>query len=259
VSAGPRLAGQVAVVTGGSGALGVAIARALLAEGAAAVVLTGRDPARGERAAAELGDRAHFRKQDVTDPTRWPDLLAEVVAAFGRLDLLVNNAGWVGRGGPQNPLHTSLDEWREVLAVNLDGVFLGCRAGIAAMSGTGGCLVNVSSTAGQLSTPSFVAYGAAKAAVAHLSKSVAVYCARAGLDIRCNSVHPALVESSLGDDVLRLFDADVARARANYLGRVPLGRLAVPEDVAGAVVYLASDAARYVTGTELVVGGGLGV
>jgi 3(or 17)beta-hydroxysteroid dehydrogenase len=255
-----RLHDQVAVITGGTGAIGTAVAQAVLDEGARAVVVTARQADRGTAVAAKLGDRALFLPQDVTDEARWGEVISEVVARFGRLDLLVNAAGWVGDAGlGQDPERTSLQQWREVLAVNLDGVFLGCRAGIAAMRDTGGCLVNVSSTAGLLSTPAFVAYGAAKAAVGHLTKSVAVYCARAGLRIRCNSVHPALVQTPLGEEILRLFNPDLDAARQTYLARVPLGKLAQPDDVAGAVVYLASSEASYVTGAELVVGGGLGV
>jgi NAD(P)-dependent dehydrogenase (short-subunit alcohol dehydrogenase family) len=222
------------------------------------VVLTGRDEALGKQAAKALGEGAHFLPQDVTDEAGWSAVLAEVVARFGGLDILVNNAGWVGGDQPQDPRATTLAHWRQVMAVNLDGTFLGCRAAIGAMAG-GGAIVNVSSTAGLLSTPAFVAYGAAKAAVAHLTKSVAVYCARTGAGIRCNCVHPALVDTPLGADVLRRFDADADQALSTYLARVPLGTLAEPGDVAAAVVYLASDDARYVTGEGLVVGGGLGV
>lgn len=268
-----RLAGKVAVVTGGTGGIGQAIARGMLDEGADAVVVTGRDVRRGAEVAETLGKGACFRAQDVTSETGWDELMGWVRDRFGRLDVLVNNAGWVGGGDPQDPVRTTLRQWRDIMAVNLDAVFLGCRAAVRLMTeadGSGGtavtptgtargCIVNLSSTAGILSTPAFVAYGAAKAAVAHLTRSVAVHCARAGTGIRCNAVHPALVDTALGDDVLRLFDTDVERARQAYLARVPLGALAAPEDVAGAVVYLASDEARYVTGESLVVGGGLGV
>lgn len=265
-----RLAGKVAVVTGGTGGIGQAIARGMLDEGAHAVVVTGRDARRGAEVAEALGKGACFRPQDVTSEAGWDELTGWIRERFGRLDVLVNNAGWVGGADPQDPVHTTLRQWRDIMAVNLDAVFLGCRAAVRLMTdadgaGAGaagparGCIVNLSSTAGILSTPAFVAYGAAKAAVAHLTRSVAVHCARSGTGIRCNAVHPALVDTALGDDVLRLFDADVERARQTYLARVPLGTLAAPEDVAGAVVYLASDEARYVTGESLVVGGGLGV
>jgi 3(or 17)beta-hydroxysteroid dehydrogenase len=184
-----------------------------------------------------------------------------VLERFGRLDVLVNNAGWIGTGNVQSPEETSLDEWQEIFAVNLDGTFLGCRAGIRAMKGNErASIVNMSSTAGLLSTASFCAYGAAKAAVAHLTKSVAIYCAKHGYPIRCNSVHPAIIDdTAMRDTIFRLYGQDVEASRAGYLSRVPLGTLGSPEDVAGAVVYLASDDSKYVTGSQLVVGGGIGV
>lgn len=255
-----RFTDQVAVISGGTGGIGGAVARRLLDEGALAVVVTGRDERRGAAAVRQLGAGAHFRPQDVTDEKRWSLLLAEVVERFGRLDVLINNAGTASDGTPQDISGISLQSWHRLFATNLDGVFLGCRAAVEVMTPAGnGSIVNVSSTAALLSTPRFVAYGAAKAAVTQLTKSVAVHCARLGNGIRCNSVHPSLIDTELGDDVLRMFDDDVDRARSTYLSRVPMGRLGTPPDVAGAVAFLASADAAYVTGAEIVVGGGLGV
>lgn len=255
-----RLTGRVALVTGGTGGIGTAIARRLLTEDARAVVVTGRDPRRGAVTVAELGDRACFLPQDVTDETRWAAVLDEVVDRFGGLDILVNNAGSTGGPGRQDPESTTMSTWRAVLAVNLDGVFLGCRAALPVIGERGGgSIVNISSTAGLMSTPKFVAYGAAKAAVTQLTKSVAVHCARAGNGVRCNSVHPSLIDTELGGDILRLFDEDPERARAGYVARVPLGEIGVPDDVAAAVAFLVSDDARYITGEQLVVSGGLNV
>lgn len=187
-------------------------------------------------------------------------VLGDVIGRFGRLDVLVNNAGDAGGPEPQDPTTTELQTWHRVLAGNLDSVFLGCRAALEVMGrGTPGSIINMSSTAALMSTPRFVAYGAAKAAVTQLTKSVAVHCARAGLAIRCNSVHPAMIDTELGGEPLRKFDADPQRGLAGYLARVPLGELGQPADVAGAVAYLAGDDSRYVTGTQLVVSGGLGV
>lgn len=255
-----RLNGQVAVVTGGTAGIGTAIARRLLDEGAEAVVVTGRDEQRGERAAAHLGPGAHFLPQDVTDEKRWSQLLAEVAERFGGPHVLVNNAGSASDGAPQDLAGISLESWHRLLAANLDGVFLGCQAAVPVMAAAGGgSIINMSSTAALMSTPRFVAYGAAKAAVTQLTKSVAVHCARAGNGVRCNSVHPALIETDLGTDILRMFGDDVAASRSTYLTRVPMGRLGVPDEVTGAVAFLASADAAYITGIQLVVGGGLGV
>ncbi|WFE29887.1 glucose 1-dehydrogenase [Solwaraspora sp. WMMD791] len=255
-----RFTDQVAVISGGTGGIGTAIARRLLDEGSHAVVVTGRDERRGTAAARALGAGAHFRAQDVTDEKGWSVLLAEVVERFGRLDVLVNNAGTASDGTPQDIGSISLQSWHRLFATNLDGVFLGCRAAVEVMAAAGGgSIVNVSSTAALMSTPRFVAYGAAKAAVTQLTKSVAVHCARLGNGVRCNSVHPSLIGTDLGDDILRMFDDDVEQARSTYLTRVPMGQLGTPTDVAAAVAYLASTDAAYVTGAQIVVGGGLGV
>jgi NAD(P)-dependent dehydrogenase (short-subunit alcohol dehydrogenase family) len=254
-----RFADRVWLVTGGRAGIGRAVAERALADGAAGVVITGRDADGGKETAAELGEHVTFLEQDVTDEARWDEVVDEVLARFGRLDVLVNNAGWVGSGNPQSPETTPFEEWHSILAVNLDGTFLGCRAGIRAMKDEGGAIVNMSSTAGLLGVPAFIAYGAAKAAVAHLTKSVAVYCARQGFRIRCNVVHPALVETTMSDTIIGLYGGEYETARANYLARVPLGELGKPEDVADAVAFLASDESAYVTGAQLVVGGGLGV
>lgn len=247
------------LITGGTSGIGLAAARRAAEEGAR-VIVTGRDAGRGRGALAEIGGEALFLRQDVLDEAQWQEVCDEVVARCGRLDVLVNNAGSVGSGAPQNPEHMALAEWRSVVTLNLDSVFLGCRAAIAAMRrGEGGSIVNLSSTAAILGTPLIAAYGAAKAGVRQLTKSVAVYCARQGYRIRCNSIHPAIIETPLGDQIFHLYGPDPDEARAAYLQRVPLGSLGEPQDVAHAVVYLASDESRYVTGAELLIAGGLGV
>ena len=255
-----RLAEKVILVTGGTNGIGLAIAKYMLNEGARAVIVTGRNRERGLKACQQLGKRLHYLEQDVKDEGRWDEIIHEIYTDYRCLDVLVNNAGSAGTNDIQNPEEMTLTEWQDIMAVNLDSVFLGCRAAITAMKkGTGGSIINMSSTAGLMSTPTFAAYGAAKASVAHLTKSVAVYCARKGYNIRCNSVHPALIDTDLSTQIFRYFSSDLESARQGYLARVPLGMLGTPEDVAPAVVYLASDEARYVTGTQLIIGGGLGV
>jgi 3(or 17)beta-hydroxysteroid dehydrogenase len=252
-----RVQDKVALVTGAASGLGRAAAEALSREGAR-VVLTDVNVEGGERAAAAIPG-ARFARLDVTREGDWVEALAGVLAREGRLDVLVNNAGV---GLARDIENTTLEQWRLVHAVNLDGVFLGCKHGIAAMRKGGalgptqaGSIVNVSSVAGLVGVPQFPAYGSAKGAVRLLSKSVALHCARKGYPIRCNSLHPTFIETPMVEELMAL-GGDPARGRAYLEKQIPLGRLGKPEDVGAAVVYLASEESRMMTGAELVLDGG---
>ena len=251
-----RLAGNVAIITGGASGFGLATGRVFAREGAK-VVLTDRNEAGGADAAREIGNAASFLAHDVTSEDDWRRVGAETHDLHGRLDILMNNAGVFGSGAAQTIEDISLEEWRFVNEVNSDGVFLGCRAVIEAMRDSGGgSIINISSTAGFRASPHIVAYGASKGAVRQLTKSVAAHCGRNGYDIRCNSIHPGMVRTPLGEDVLRIKD-DLETAAAKRTESVPLGRLGEPEDIANAALFLASDESRYITGTELVIDGGM--
>jgi 3(or 17)beta-hydroxysteroid dehydrogenase len=253
-----RLADKVALVTGGAAGLGRAIARRLSVEGAQ-VVISDVDAETGSAAAVE--DGLIFLEQDVCDEGGWIRVIGEVEKRFRRLDILVNNAGILGPMGAVSPVDTPLEEWRRIFAVNVEGVFLGCRAAIAAMRRAGGgSIINISSIAGLRATPYATAYGASKAAVRQLTKSVAQHCAERKLNIRCNSVHPGDVRTPLWDKQA----AEVARLRQVPIEEIiednrldsPMGEFILPEDIAAAVAFLASDEARHITGTKLVVDGG---
>jgi 3(or 17)beta-hydroxysteroid dehydrogenase len=254
-----RLVDKVAFVTGGAAGLGKAIARRLSAEGAQ-VVISDVDAATGAATAAECG--LTFLEQDVCDEAGWAQVVGEIERRFRRLDILVNNAGILGPMGAVSPVDTRLEEWRRIFAVNVEGVFLGCRAAIAAMRRAGGgSIINISSIAGLRATPYATAYGASKAAVRQFTKSVAQHCAERGLKIRCNSVHPGDVRTPLWDKQA----AELARLRQVAIEEIiednrldsPMGEFILPEDVAAVVAYLASDDARHITGTKLVVDGGI--
>jgi 3(or 17)beta-hydroxysteroid dehydrogenase len=254
-----RLDNKNALVTGGASGLGLAIAQRLTADGAT-VVISDISRELGEQTAAELG--VGFLAQDVTAEDQWPEVIGAVEASHGPLAILVNNAGIAGAADAVTPENTRFADWKQILSVNLDGVFLGCRAGIAAMRRSGGgSIVNMSSIAALLATPDSTAYGASKAAVRHLTKSVAQYCAAEGLGIRCNSVHPGEVRTPLWEGYVRQaaaasgvpVDVIVDEARS----RVPLGDFPQPADIAAAVSFLCSDDARFVTGAELIVDGGV--
>jgi 3(or 17)beta-hydroxysteroid dehydrogenase len=249
-SADGRLAGKVAIVTGGGSGIGAAIVRRFRRE-AARVVVADIDLPAAEAIAAEPGAEAIAVAHDVRDEAAWRELIGRCEARFGGLHVLVNNAGIVGPDG-QDPERLTLDAWQAVVAVDAEGVFLGCKTAIPAIARAGGgAIVNISSIAALRPTPGLVAYGAAKAAVRQLTQSVALYCARNRLRIRCNSIHPGIVRTPMFEAA---FDEAERRRRTD---EVPLGRLGEPEDIAEAVLFLASDESSYITGAKLIVDGGI--
>lgn len=263
-----RLEGKVALVTGGASGIGKSCAVALAAEGAA-VMITDIDEEGGNAAASEIqakGGRAQFHHQDVTDEARWTEIIGLVKTQLGPLSITVNNAG-IGIGGLI--WEFSLEDWRKQTAINLDGVFLGTRASIWSMSETsGGSITNISSVAGLRGAPGLSGYCATKGGVRLFSKAVALECAHAGLKIRVNSVHPGIIDTPIwtktivGAAPVNPATGDAADA-ANAIDPVALAAQAVPggvvgkpENIADTVVFLASDEAAYVNGTEIVVDGG---
>lgn len=254
-----NLTSNVALVTGGAMGLGKAIAQRLAADGAI-VVITDIQARAGEATAAECGFT--FLQQDVGDEARWEEIVRQVEERFGRLDTLVNNAGILGSTDASTPENSRLPDWRKLFAVNVEGTFLGCRSAIPAMRrARGGSIVNMSSVAALRATAHSTAYGAAKAAVRQLTRSVAQYCAQEKLNIRCNSVHPGFVRTPLWDVGAR----EIAGHRgvsfedlvAERESLIPMGDFTRPEDIAAAVSFLASDDSRHITGTKIVVDGGL--
>lgn len=248
-----RVEGKVALITGGASGIGLATARLLLDEGAT-LVLTDLNKETGGAALAKLGSRATFRRLDVTSEGDWIAVTDAVVAEFGRVDVLVNNAGIVLLKDIET---TTLDDWRRLMAVNLDGTFLGCKHAIRVMKERGGgSIINLSSVAGIVGSGNLAAYSASKGAVRLLSKSVALHCARKGYNIRSNSVHPSFVETPMLRSMIAAA-RDPAKMEASFTAAAPLGRLAQPIDVARTVLFLASDESAFTTGAELVVDGGV--
>ena len=242
-----RLADKVAIVTGGVGGIGAAVSRRFAAEGAAVTVADIHDQ-RGDALVQDIrssGGDAVYVHLDVTDEKAWERVVEETVRLRGHLDVLVNNAGIYQRLTLES---TSSEEWDRMLEVNAKSMFLGAKAAVPAMRAAGGgSIVNVSSTAGLVASLSSH-YGASKGAVRLLSKSIAVL--HAEDHIRCNSVHPGPVETEMG------YEAFPPDTRAQRLAELPLGRFGTPEEIANAILFLASDEASFVTGTELVVDGG---
>jgi NAD(P)-dependent dehydrogenase (short-subunit alcohol dehydrogenase family) len=251
------LAGKVALVTGAASGLGAATARMFVRQGAR-VLVTDIDAAGAARVAGELGEHAASAGHDVTVADDWTAAVAAATARFGGLHILVNNAG-IGIAGTVED--TSLEDWRRVHAIDLDGVFLGCKLALPAIAATTaaedsrGSILNVSSIAGVIAAPNMAAYNSAKAGVRHLTKSVALHCARAGYAVTCNSIHPTFIDTPIIDKMVP--NQDHAALVAKFARQVPLGRIGEPDDVAHAAVYLCSDEAKFVTGAELFIDGGI--
>ena len=256
-----RMKDRAVLVTGAARGIGRATAELLAREGAYVVVTDVRDD-EGVAVADALGRPAVYQRLDVRREGEWKEALSFIEDRFGRLDVLVNNAGVTGFEedlGPQDPEHATLEGWHAVHATNLDGVFLGCKHAIQTMRRTrnGGSIVNVSSRSGLVGIPGAAAYASSKAAVRNHTKSVALYCAEQGLEIRCNSVHPAAILTPMWEPMLgKEHEEREARMRA-LTKDTPLRRFGTPEEVAYAVLYLASNEAAYVTGTELNLDGGI--
>jgi NAD(P)-dependent dehydrogenase (short-subunit alcohol dehydrogenase family) len=236
-----RLKDKIVLITGAAGAVGRAVAQAVRAAGGVAVV-------------SDLSGRPGMdHSLDVTSEADWLRVIAEIERGHGRLDGLVNAAGLAALG---NVEETDYATWRRILAVNLDGTFLGCKHGLSLLKRRGGAIVNVSSVAGLVGGHNFAAYNASKGGVRLLSKSVALHGARLDPQVRCNSIHPAFLEGSLVDDILKQAQFPEG-ARARITRDIPLGRLGTPAEVADLCVYLLSDESRFVTGAEFAIDGGL--
>jgi NAD(P)-dependent dehydrogenase (short-subunit alcohol dehydrogenase family) len=244
-----RFAGRCAVVTGAASGIGLETARRFAAEGAR-VVLVDRDGDAASRACTGLSGEGHFAiEMDVTDEAGWTSLAETIDRAWSLLDVLVNNAG----AAPFRAIaDTTLDQWRDTMAVNLDSTFLGTRALLPLLARSGrGAIVNVSSIRGIVGGVDISAYCAAKGGVRMFTKATALECAALGNGVRANSVHPGLIATPLAAAAL----ADPAVA-ARRVAALPLGRAGEPGDVAAAILFAASDGAAYMTGAELVIDGG---
>ncbi|MBY8825225.1 glucose 1-dehydrogenase [Sphingomonas colocasiae] len=251
-----RVKGKVALVTGAGSGMGAASATLLAREGAAVVVTDIRADS-GEQVAADIrraGGSAIFANHDVADEESWISALDQAHAAFGGLDIVVNNAGI---GDPLGTVEAlNLDEWRAMMRVNLDGVFLGVKHGIGAIrrTGRGGSIVNFSSILGMVGSPNTAAYVASKGGVRLLTKSAALHCAAQRNGIRVNAILPGWIRTPMSQGALE--NRGVAAGPSRAIEATPLGRLGEPEEVAYGVLFLASDEASFVTGTELAIDGG---
>lgn len=252
-SDGGRVAGKVAIVTGGSSGIGRATAELLATEGAAVLVTdvaveTGQAVVEGINAA---GGKAAFLRHDVADEAQWEAAFARA-AEFGPVSILFNNAGVRPKTVPLEDV--TLGDWQAHMAVNMDGVFLGIKHGIRAMKQSGGCIVSTSSIYGIAGAAMIGAYSASKGGVRTLTKAAAIECTSLRYPIRVNSVHPGFIETGMLDTVVEEFGESFIKKR--MVSATPLGRIGEARDIAEGVLYLVADSGKFVTGVELPIDGG---
>jgi 3(or 17)beta-hydroxysteroid dehydrogenase len=249
-----RVKGKHALVTGAGLGLGRATALLFAKEGARVVVTDVKD-AEGEAVAAEIvraGGEALFLHHDVASEQEWSAVIAETVRRFGRLDILVNNAGVALAA---NVEETSLEQWRWLMSINLDGVFLGTKYAIGVMKSNGGSIINLSSIEGLIGDANLAAYNASKGGVRLFTKSAALHCAKSGYNVRVNSVHPGYIWTPMVENYAAAH-GNLEETRAAIAALHPLGHIGEPDDIANGILYLASDESKFVTGSELVIDGG---
>ncbi len=254
-----RLDGKVALVTGGARGIGAEVAEALAQAGAAVMVTDILDSV-GQQTVERIrkaGGKAAFHHHDVTVEAEWEAAIAATQKELGGFDILVNNAGIETAA---LLTQCELADFRKLMDVNVNGVFLGLKHAVRVLK-PGSSIVNLSSVAGLIGTTGHIAYHASKGAVRLMAKAAAVECAQLGLGIRVNSVHPAIVDTEMGTNFVQHFvdmklAPDYATAEGAFKAAHPLGGFGKPADVASAVIYLSSEAGRWITGTELVLDGG---
>jgi NAD(P)-dependent dehydrogenase (short-subunit alcohol dehydrogenase family) len=257
-----QVQGKVALVTGGASGIGAAVCELLAREGAK-VAVTDIDELRGPELVAKIkkaGGEATFLQQDVTSEARWVEVVADVVTRYGRLDILVSNAG-IGIGAP-TIVEMTLEDWRRQTAINLDGVFLSVKHSLPAMrKGGGGSIVMMSSLAGLRGGQTLAGYCATKGGVRLFAKAIAMECASFGDGVRVNSVHPGIIDTPIWGKIPAGASGQGQNAPIDPEERAklatPFGRAGHAMEVAQGVLYLASDASSYLTGTELVIDGGV--
>ena len=251
-----RVQDKVAIITGAASGLGFAAARKLLEEGAK-VILTDVNREVLDSMPERLSEFSETQFQsifhDVTQEESWIDLINKTENDHGKINILVNSAG-ISLGA--DVVSTDFDIWKKVHQVNLDSVFLGCKYAVPVMGKYGhGSIINISSISGIVAGWNTAAYNSSKAGVRHLSKSVALFCAKKGFEVRCNSVHPAFVNTPILDPIKQAFGADEAVAK--LARQIPMNKIGDTDDVSYAILYLASDESKFMTGAEIVLDGGL--
>lgn len=250
-----RLQNKIALITGGSRGIGAKTAEVFVQSGAK-VIITDILDGLGKDLANKLGENVYYYNLNVSKEEDWVKIADIIKKEFGRLDVLFNNAGITGLNNQNmyDPENSTLESWRHVHAVNLDGIFLGCKYSIPLMKQSGGSIINMASRSGKIGIPSACAYASSKAAILNYTKSVALYCAEKGYNIRCNSVSPGAILTPIWDDMLGDNKEEAIKKLAED---IPLGRMGKVEDVANTVLFLASNESDYITGADIAIDGGI--
>tara|TARA_B100000575_G_scaffold24927_1_gene16887 strand:- start:412 stop:1185 length:774 start_codon:yes stop_codon:yes gene_type:complete len=252
-----RLQNKISLVTGAAQGIGLSISKLFCKEGAK-VIMTDINYQKVKERSHEINQENNNDcslpvKHNVTKENDWVKVVNRIEKKYGYLNVLINNAGIMGVNSIEDETY---EQWKEIHNVDLDSVFLGCKNAIPLMKkNKNGSIVNISSISGIIAGHNLAAYNSAKAAVGHLSKSVAIHCAKKMYGIRCNSVHPVFIDTSLLDGVYKKFGKKKAIEKLSK--QIPLNRIGEPEDVSYAVLYLASDESKFVTGTEIRIDGGI--
>ncbi|WP_310531280.1 glucose 1-dehydrogenase [Novosphingobium sp.] len=249
-----RMAGKTALVTGAADGIGKAIATRFIEEGAR-VILTDIQAEKGAESAQELGEGALFLAHDVSSEASWHEVIAKAVEAFGGFDTLVNNAGIAEKGDIE---HAQFDHWQRTLRINLDSAYLGMHLSLPILKqAEWASIVNITSAVSVKAHVEMAAYSSSKAGMAQLTRSSALYLARSGYNIRCNVVRPGSVMTPMQERVLAARGGAVSDQMKTTIDAHPMGRIGRPQEIANAVLFLASDEASFVTGIDLAVDGGL--
>jgi 3(or 17)beta-hydroxysteroid dehydrogenase len=255
-----RMDNKTVLITGSTSGIGLATAKMALHEKAARVILSNQKGLITEEMAGLLGDNCEFIKLDVRSESDWEDAVGMIASKYGRLDVLINNAGITGTKLKNQALgleETSFESWKEVLSVNLDGIFLGCKSAMKLMSKSGSAsIVNVGSRSGINGRHDRIAYASSKAALSTLTKSIAIYATSKNYGIRCNLVLPSTILTPLWDPLLEEKENGLFELPEKYTEKIPMKRFGKPEEVAKAILFLASDDSTYITGAEIIVDGG---
>ena len=251
-----RLQNKIALITGAAQGIGLATAK-LFAKNGAKVLLTDINEegvlTQSEKMKLDYPDQILAIKHDVTSADDWKTAVNYIDSEFGGINILVNNAGIMAVGTIEDE---TFEQWKHVHNIDLDSVFLGCKYTIPIMKKQKkGSIINVSSISGIIAGHNLAAYNSAKAGVRHLSKSVAVHCAREKNDIRCNSIHPVFIDTNLLEGLYKKLGKEKAIEKLSR--QIPMGKIGEPNDVAFAILYLASDESKFVTGTEIRIDGGI--